>query len=221
MQYIRAKFTIMKLTLLTILSLSLLLLSAADERVELSIGDQMPMAQKELKNIDKSKNALKSYAKDRGLLVIFSCNTCPFVIGNKSFEGWEKDYEKIRSFTNKNDIGFVLVNSNEAKRKKGDSFKDMIARAEEYNYKMPYLYDENHEIADAFGAKTTPHVYLFDASLSLIYRGSIDDSYKPDIDKENANQFLMDALSNHSKGKQIDPKTTSPKGCSIKRKDSN
>lgn len=208
----------MKAILFFVLSLSLLLLSASKERVELSIGDQMPLAGKELKNIDKSKHSLKSYAKKSGLLIIFSCNTCPFVIGNESFEGWEKDYEKIRVFANKNDIGFVLINSNEAKRKKGDGFKDMIARAEQYKYKMPYLYDDNHEVADAFGAKTTPHVYLFNNSLSLIYKGSIDDSYKPTVDKESATPYLKNAILGNAKGKTIDPDSTPPKGCSIKRK---
>lgn len=208
----------MKITLLTILCLSIFLMSASEDRPEVKIGDKLPMASKQLKNIDKSKQSLDSYAKGRGLLVIFSCNTCPFVIGNDSFDGWEQDYEKIMEHANKNDVGFVLINSNEAKRKKGDSFKDMIKRAEEYNYSMPYLYDKNHEVADAFGAKTTPHVFLFDAKLSLIYKGSIDDSYKPTVSKENATPFLINAMLNDATGNPLEPNSTSPKGCSIKRK---
>ncbi len=208
----------MKTTLLLIIGISFFLMSASEDRMEINIGDKLPMADQKLKNIDKSKETLSSYAKDRGLLVIFSCNTCPFVIGNESFEGWEQDYEKIMKHANKNDVGFVLINSNEAKRKKGDSFNDMIDRAKEYNYTMPYLYDKNHEVADAFGAKTTPHVFLFDASLSLIYKGSIDDSYKPEVKKENASPFLINALLNDATGGTIKPNSTSPKGCSIKRK---
>lgn len=208
----------MRTILLTSICLSLFLMSASDDRPEINIGDKLPMAGKKLKNIDNSKNSLESYAKDRGLLVIFSCNTCPFVVGNDSFEGWEKDYKKIMEHANKNDIGFVLINSNEAKRKKGDSFKDMIQRAEKYKYDMPYLYDKNHEVADAFGAKTTPHVFLFDASMSLMYKGSIDDSYKPTVDKENAEPFLINAMLNDATGESISPNSTSPKGCSIKRK---
>ncbi len=208
----------MKTTLLLIIGISFSLMSAYEDRTEISIGDKLPMADQKLKNVDKSRETLSSYAKDRGLLVVFSCNTCPFVIGNDSFEGWEQDYEKIKKHANKNNVGFVLINSNEAKRKKGDSFNDMIERAEEYNYTMPYLYDKNHEVADAFGAKTTPHVFLFDASLSLIYKGSIDDSYKPEVKKENASPFLINALLNDATGGTIKPNSTSPKGCSIKRK---
>lgn len=207
----------MKYILLITISFSLMLISASAEREEIAIGDKLPMADSVLKNIDKKKASLKDYAKKRGLLVIFSCNTCPFVIGNDSFEGWEKDYDKISETANKNDIGFVLINSNEAKRKKGDGFKDMIERAKEYNYNMPYLYDEDHVVADAFGAKTTPHVFLFDASLKLIYKGSIDDSYKPKVNKDNKTNFLKDAILNDATGEKINPNTTPPKGCSIKR----
>lgn len=205
----------MKATLITILCFSIFLISASGDRPEVNIGDTLPMAKKKLKNIDKSKQSLESYAKDRGLLVIFSCNTCPFVVGNDSFEGWEKDYNKIMKHANKNDIGFVLINSNEAKRKKGDGFKDMIERAKEYNYDMPYLYDKNHEVADAFGAKTTPHVFLFDASMSLIYKGSIDDSYKPTVKKENATPYLINAMLSDATGEPLESNSTPPKGCSI------
>lgn len=195
-----------------------MLISASDDRKDIAIGDKLPMADSELKNIDKKKIPLRDYAEKRGLLVIFSCNTCPFVIGNDSFEGWEKDYQKISDIANKNDIGFVLINSNEAKRKKGDGFKDMVERAKEYDYDMPYLYDEDHLVADAFGAKTTPHVFLFDASLKLIYKGSIDDSYKPKVTDENKTNFLKDAILNDATGEKINPNSTPPKGCSIKRK---
>lgn len=195
-----------------------MLISASDDRKDIAIGDKLPMADSELKNIDKKKIPLRDYAEKRGLLVIFSCNTCPFVIGNDSFEGWEKDYQKISDIANKNDIGFVLINSNEAKRKKGDGFKDMVERAKEYDYDMPYLYDEDHLVADAFGAKTTPHVFLFDTSLKLIYKGSIDDSYKPKVTDENKTNFLKDAILNDATGEKINPNSTPPKGCSIKRK---
>lgn len=195
-----------------------MLMSVTTETQEIGIGETLPMADTPLKNIDKKKTTLTECAKDRGLLVIFSCNTCPFVIGNESFPGWEKDYARIHEIANKNNIGFVLINSNEAKRKKGDGMKDMMERAKEYNYSMPYLYDKDHKVADAFGAKTTPHVYLFDASMKLIYKGSIDDTYKPTINQENKTNFLENAIISNATGKTIEPSSTPPKGCSIKRK---
>jgi len=205
------------LSWLTIL-LTAFLFSLTGKVEGLKVGDEMPAANVKMKNIDRSKKTLDDYVQESGLLVIFSCNTCPFVIGNESFEGWEEDYEEIRSTANENGFGVVLINSNEAKRKKGDSFKDMEKRAKKYNYKMPYLYDENHKVADAFGAKTTPHIYLFDADKKLIYTGAIDDSYKPDVDKEAATPYLMNAIKNSKLEQLINPNTTPPKGCSIKRK---
>jgi peroxiredoxin len=194
------------------------LVSSTGKVEDLKVGDEMPASAIKMKNVDGAKKALDDYLQENGLLVIFSCNTCPFVIGNESFEGWEKDYEEIRSVANENGFGVVLINSNEAKRKKGDSFKDMEERAKEYNYKMPYLYDQNHKVADAFGAKTTPHIYLFDAKKKLIYTGAIDDSYKPDVDADNATPYLMNAIKKSSSPESINPNTTPPKGCSIKRK---
>jgi peroxiredoxin len=205
------------LSWLTIL-LTAFLFSLTGKVEGLKVGDEMPAANVKMKNIDRSKKTLDDYVQQSGLLVIFSCNTCPFVIGNESFEGWEEDYEEIRSTANENGFGVVLINSNEAKRKKGDSFKDMEERAKKYNYKMPYLYDENHKVADAFGAKTTPHIYLFDADKKLIYTGAIDDSYKPEVDKEAATPYLMNAIKNSKLEQLINPNTTPPKGCSIKRK---
>jgi thioredoxin-related protein len=198
--------------------LSTFLFSLTGKVEGLKVGDEMPAADVKMKNIDRSEKSLNDYIEESGLLVVFSCNTCPFVIGNESFEGWEEDYEEIRTTANENGFGVVLINSNEAKRKKGDGFKDMVERAKEYNYKMPYLYDENHRVADAFGAKTTPHIYLFDEHKKLIYTGAIDDAYKPDVDKDAATPYLMNAIRNSKSEQLINPNTTPPKGCSIKRK---
>jgi thioredoxin-related protein len=70
----------------------------------------------------------------------------------------------------------VLVNSNEAKRDQGDSFADMQARYKEKNYSGSYVLDAEHKVADAFGARTTPHVFLFDKDMKLAYKGAIDDN---------------------------------------------
>jgi hypothetical protein len=80
---------------------------------------------------------------------------------------------------------------------------------------MPYVLDKNSELANAMGAKTTPHVFFFDKELKLIYTGSIDNSFEDKRKKEIP--FLMDAIENHAAGKKIKLNTTSPKGCSIKR----
>ena len=89
------------------------------------------------------------------------------------------------------------------------------AKAKAEGYKMNYVVDENHEIADAFGARTTPHVFLFDRDAKLAYRGLIDDNgeNKDDV----SNHYLTDAIGNMVAGESINPSTTKSVGCSIKR----
>ena len=109
----------------------------------------------------------------------------------------------------------ALINSNEAKREGDDSMSEMKKHAKDQKYLSPYLVDEKSALADAFGARTTPHVFLFDNNMKLVYRGAIDDSYK---NKESVSEtFLMDAIKNLSAGKTISPDVTKATGCSIKR----
>ena len=188
-----------------------------DEKLEtLAIGSEAPLQDHEMKSVSGEKLSIKSQLKDNGLIVVFSCNTCPFVIGSENFPGWEKDYNDLNALSNQNNIGFVLINSNEAKRKKGDGLKDMVERYKDKEYKAPYLYDSNHKLADAFGAKTTPHIFMFDKDMKLIYEGSIDNTWKPKVDEKET--YLIDAIKAHSNNKEINPNKTAPKGCSIKRK---
>jgi hypothetical protein len=83
-------------------------------------------------------------------------------------------------------------------------------------YNSYYVLDKNSEMADAFGALTTPHVYLFDADMKLVYRGAIDDNVKKS--SEVTAFYLQDALNNMAKGETIEPQITRQLGCSIKRK---
>lgn len=201
-----------------IVSVSLFGMSFLDEeKLEtLSIGSQAPLQSYKMKSTSGEKTDIKSQLKDNGLIVVFSCNTCPFVIGGENFPGWEKDYNDLSFLSNQNNMGFVLINSNEAKRKKGDGMKDMIERSKEKEYNMPYLYDANNKLADAFGAKTTPHIFMFDKNMTLIYEGSIDNTWKPKV--KETESYLIDAIKSHSNNKNIEQNKTAPKGCSIKRK---
>ncbi len=130
-------------------------------------------------------------------------------------EGWEGRYNDVYDLCAKNNIGMVLVNSNEAKRDKDDSFTEMQARAKAEAYKSYYVVDEDHKLADAFGAKTTPHVFMFDVNMNLAYKGAIDDNV--DAAAEVKETWLENAISNLVAGKPIDPNSTRNIGCSIKR----
>lgn len=202
---------------ITILIATTSLFFTLDSEIEtIQIGDAAPLPTLKMESTIGDKLSLLDMKKENGLLVIFSCNTCPFVVGGGKFEGWEKEYNSIYSSANDKKIGMVLVNSNEAKRKDGDSMKDMKKRAEDKDYTMNYVLDKNHKLADAFGARTTPHVFLFDAEMKLVYAGAIDNTWNP-TEKEKES-YLENALEEVSSNKTISNPATAPKGCSIKRK---
>jgi thioredoxin-related protein len=182
----------------------------------LAIGATAPKADVEMMDVSGKKLTLNSIKKENGLLVIFSCNTCPFVVGNgEKSEGWEKRYPDLGKIAERSKVGMVLVNSNEAKRTGDDSLERMQKQAQLMKYNCSYVVDENHVVADAFGAKTTPHIYLFDKNMKLVYVGAIDDNV--DDSKAVKEPYLRNALSNLAAGKTIEPNSTRQLGCSIKR----
>ena len=176
---------------------------------KLEIGEMIPMLAYTMKNVDGNDYYVRQEFQDNGLLIIFSCNTCPFVLR------WEDRYNELFELCQANHIGMILVNSNEAKREGDDSYEKMVAKAKKEGYKMHYLVDTDHQLADAFGASTTPHVFLFDPSAKLAYRGLIDDNGEDKNAVEHA--YLKDAIKNMLAGNEIDPATTKSIGCSIKR----
>src|SRR5690606_11314206 len=140
----------------------------------MKIGAKATLTDVKMKATDGLEYDLMGLKKEKGLIVVFSCNTCPFVVGSSNFAGWEKDYNELNELAAKHDIGFVPVNSNEAKRGDEDSFEAMQKKAMAANYSMPYVVDIESKLADAYGAKTTPHVYFFDAGMELVYMGALD-----------------------------------------------
>ena len=181
----------------------------------LPIGQVVPLLDYKMENLDGKMLQLGSLSGEKGLLVVFSCNTCPFVVGSDNFEGWEKQYNDLMTFAADRGYKMVLINSNEAKRGDDDSPEAMKKRAAEKGYTMPYVIDKNSQLADAFGARTTPHVYLLNKKMELIYTGAIDN--KVDGKRSSDENYLKNAIEAASSGKEIELTTTPPRGCSIKR----
>jgi len=175
----------------------------------LEIGASAPMPEHAVKDVSGKELTLKDVANANGVLVMFSCNTCPWV------KAWEDRYNKIAQTAEENGIGMIALNPNEAYRDNGDSFEDMQQRAKSSNYQFYYALDRNHRLADAYGATHTPEIFLFNKDLKLVYKGAIDDNAR-NADKVK-NHYLLDALNELAAGKQIDPKATKSLGCSIKR----
>lgn len=182
---------------------------------ELKIGKKVPAMNIKMMATDGEAYELQDFQKDKGMIIVFSCNTCPFVVGNDGFAGWEKDYNDLYQKASDANIGFVLVNSNAAKHDGDDSMEKMKERAEKQGYKMSYLMDENSAVANAFGAKTTPHVYVVDAEGKLVMRGSIDNSW--DSKRTELETYALDAIDFLANGTKMTNTTPVPRGCSIKR----
>jgi peroxiredoxin len=176
---------------------------------ELPIGSDLPKADVKLKDISGKEITLKQAAGKNGLLVMFSCNTCPYVVKN------QKRTLDVCSYAQEQNIGVILVNSNEAQRQDDDSFDAMKEYAKEQGYAWYYVVDKNSEVADAFGANRTPENFLFDKEGKLVYHGAIDDNPSdPDHVKRS---HLREALNDLVSGKEIAVKTSRSVGCNIKR----
>lgn len=208
--FMKPKTILFTLAIAAAFAVSYAFISSEEKYEMLSIGTKAPKADVKMTDISGTKVSLKDIKKDNGLLVIFSCNTCPFVLA------WEDRYPSLGEQCTKNKIGMVLINSNEARRKGVDSMEEMKKHAADKNYNCFYTIDESSELANAFGAKTTPHVYLFDKDMKLVYRGAIDDSGGRD-DVTPKEHYLKNALDNLAAGKTVTPAETKSVGCSIKR----
>ena len=176
----------------------------------LQIGSAMPKADVKLKDISGKEIAMQDAKKDKGLLVMFSCNTCPYVIKN------QQRTLAIGEYAQKMNVGVILLNSNEALRGDDDSYDAMKAYAKTQNYKWNYVVDKNNEVADAFGANRTPECFLFDKNLKLVYHGAIDDN--PSDASAVGKQHLKNAIDELTAGKEITVKESRSVGCSIKRR---
>jgi peroxiredoxin len=197
---------------LALAALGLLAFAPADTSDPLEIGATAPMTDAEMMGTDGKMHTLASSAGENGLLVMFTCNTCPWV------KAWEDRFNAVAEAATEQGVGMIAVNPNAAYRDNGDSMDDMKARAEEMGYTFTYAVDENHALADAFGATRTPEVFLFDADMTLVYHGAIDDSPR---DKGAVEEpYVMEALAALvSDGPVAEPVTKSI-GCSIKRVES-
>lgn len=181
------------------------------ELTELAIGSAAPKADVKMQDAVSGKEiSINDVKGEKGTLVIFSCNTCPYVKLSES------RLTEVALQAKRSGIGVILINSNEAQRDADDSFDAMKKYAAEQKYDFPYVIDKNSEVADAFGATRTPHVFLFDKK-GLVYKGAIDDNIK---DAAAAKEhYLRDAITAVMMGKEVKTNSTKSIGCTIKRKE--
>jgi thioredoxin-related protein len=185
------------------------LMSFLSVNEELPIGSEMPKADMKLKDISGKDITLKDAKKQNGLLVMFSCNTCPYVIKNQSRTN------EICKYALSKGMGVVILNSNEGTRSGADSYSEMQEYAKAQGYDWYYAVDQNNVLADAFGATRTPECYLFDKSGKLVYHGAIDDN--PSDASSVSRTHLKVAIDESTTGKDVSIKTSKSVGCTIKR----
>jgi peroxiredoxin len=142
------------------------------------------------------------------LVVFFTCNHCPYVVG--SDEVTRKTAER---FTPRG-VRFVGINSNSATTHPDDDFPHMVDRMETQQFPWLYLRDESQEVARAYGGLRTPHFFVFDKDRKLVYTGRGVDQPR-DTSKMTVND-LERALEEHLAGKPVSVPMTNPIGCNVK-----
>ncbi|MCC6462513.1 MAG: thioredoxin family protein [Saprospiraceae bacterium] len=172
------------------------------------VGDQA--RDFELKNVDGKMRSLASIKDAKGYIVVFTCNHCPFALAYQ-----DRIIELHKKYAA---LGYpvVAINSNDKVVSPDDSYEDMQQRAKDKEYPFVYLHDESQEVAKAFGATRTPHVFLLDNNRTVRYIGAIDDNHEdPSAVKTKYLENAIDALRN---GQEISLKETKALGCTIKWK---
>ena len=166
-----------------------------------------------LKNVDGTSVSLSDYADQKGVIVVFTCNPCPFA---KAYE--QRIITLHKSYA---DQGFpvVAINPNDVEISPDDSMDKMEARAEEQDYPFPYLKDESQEVYKAYGASKTPHIFLLQnkgGKFKVAYIGAIDDNAMDATDVNS--KYVEKAIAALLSGSNPDPATTKAIGCTIKTK---
>ena len=190
--------------------IAIALVSFSPHFANLPIGSPMPKGNVKMKDVSGKLVSLNDVKTENGLLVMFSCNTCPYVVKN---QGRTKE---IFGYLQEKQIGGIILNSNEGARSAEDSYKSMQNYASAQDYKWLYVLDSNNELADAFGANRTPECYLFNKEGMLVYHGAIDDN--PADDSKVKRSHLKEAINEMIIGKDVSVKESKSVGCGIKRK---
>jgi len=172
----------------------------------LSIGAKAP--EFKLKATDGKLYSLADFNTSKYLVVFFTCNHCPYVLGSD-----ETTRLTALKYKDKG-VDFVAINANSANTYREDDFEHMVNRMNQYGFPWVYLHDETQDVARKYGALRTPHFYVFDEVRRLVYTGRGVDNPK-DASRSTVND-LDRVLNELTSGKEISIKLTNPIGCNVK-----
>ena len=161
-----------------------------------------------LPSTEDKEYSLSDFEKFKYLVIFFTCNHCPYVIGSDEITRATAEKFKTKG------VAFAGINSNSENTYPEDSFPNMVERMKKHKFPWVYLYDKPQEVAKAYGALRTPHFYVFNEDRKLIYTGRGVDSPR-DTSKMTINNLDL-ALEELTSGKQIPVPVTNPIGCNIK-----
>ena len=174
----------------------------------MSVGTRIPPFR--LPGVDGHTYAHTSFDDAAILVVIFTCNHCPYAIACE-----DRLIVLQHEFSDRG-VQFVLINPNDAENYPADSFDNMVVRSEEKNFPFPYLYDETQDVARAYDAACTPDIFVFDQERTLRYNGRLDDNWQePD---RVTSQDLRTVLVDLTAGRDLSIEVIPSMGCSIKWK---
>jgi peroxiredoxin len=163
----------------------------------------------DLPGVDGRNHSLDEYADAPVLVLVQSCNHCPYVIA------WEGRINDLQREFGDQGVRIVAISSNDADEYPADSFEAMVEHARDADYVFDYLYDESQEVARALGSERTPEAFVYVADRGLVYHGAVDDSRE----EEGVTQYyLRDAIEAALAGETPPVADTPPVGCTVKWK---
>ncbi len=176
------------------------------ESIKIPLGSKVPAF--ELKDPTGKSYKSDELFGERGLLIVFTCNHCPYALAV-----WPRVI-RLGSYAKGMRVNTIAINPNINPDFPDDSPAKMIDKIKELGIEFPYLVDESQDVARAFRAQCTPDIYLYNKNKELVYHGRIDDNWK-DEDAVTREE-LKEALNNMAAGIPVDPKQKPSMGCSIK-----
>lgn len=200
------------LSSLVIASVFLLLIPVASLGIEgkynpkMSIGDKAPSFEK-LPGVDEKEYAFADFAKAKVLVVVFTCNSCPYAVDYE-----ERLVQFHKDFCQSEEVALVAINCNLIA---ADSLEKMKERADERGFKFPYLFDKSQAIAKEYGAFRTPEFFVLDQDRKIVYMGAFDDNSMVDKVKK---KYVELAVQSVLKKEKLDDPETAPVGCMIRFK---
>jgi peroxiredoxin len=179
-----------------------------ESQIKLKTGDQAPDF--DLIGIDDKNHSLNDYKDYDGLLVLFTCNHCPYV--KAKVEAIKEIHEKF-----KDKVALVGINSNDPTNYPDDNFENMKKTAQEKGIKFDYLVDDTQEIAKKYGATCTPDPFLFNKERKLVFHGRIDNAMN--LEDTATEKTMINNIEKLLAGEKIEKDFDPSIGCSIKWKE--